>query len=438
MPIIIVASSVLLLLLLVIVFKLSAFFSLIITSLAVGVTLGMPASDVVASIENGMGSTLGSLAMILGFGVMLGKLIADGGGVQQISTRLIGAFGLKNVQWAVVVIGFVVGIPMFYNVGFVILVPFVFAIAAQTGLPLIYVGLPMLASLSVTHGYLPPHPGPTAIGMLYQADMGLTLIYGIAVAIPAVIFGGVFFARTLKGIRPNPPAQFMEITPPSASESPGFFISLFTGLLPVLLIAAASALLLVVPADSGIAAVMSFVGNPVISLLIAVFVAIFTMGIARGQTMKAVMSSLEESVRSIVMILFIIGAAGSFKQVLVDSGVGDHIAAWAGGLPLSPLVLAWVIAAIIRVALGSATVAGLMAAGIALPLISATGTNAELMVLATGAGSLMFSHVNDTGFWMFKEYFGLSIRDTIMSWSLMESIVSIVGLAGVLILDIYV
>lgn len=437
-PIIIVAGGVLLLLVLVVVFKISAFFSLIITSLAVGVMLGMPAADVVVSIEQGMGSTLGSLTMILGFGVMLGKLIADGGGVQRISTRLIEAFGIKNVQWAVVVIGFAIGIPMFYNVGFVILVPFVFAIAAQTGLPLIYVGLPMLASLSVTHGYLPPHPGPTAIGILYHADMGLTLIYGIAVAIPAVILGGVVFSRTLKGIHPNPPAAFMNVAMPPASEAPSFFISLFTGLFPVLLIALASVLSLVLPAESAIMPVVSFVGNPVIALLIAVFVAVFTMGISRGRTMKDVMNSLEESVRSIVMILFIIGAAGSFKQVLVDSGVGDHIAAWAGALSLSPLVLVWVIAAIIRVALGSATVAGLMAAGIALPLIGTTDTSAELMVLATGAGSLMFSHVNDTGFWMFKEYFGLSIRDTIMSWSLMESIVSVVGLLGVLVLDRYV
>lgn len=435
---IIVAGSVLLLLCLVVVFKISAFFSLIITSLAVGVALGMPASDVVVSVEEGMGSTLGSLTMILGFGVMLGKLIADGGGVQRISTRLIEVFGIKNVQWAVVVIGFAVGIPMFYNVGFVILVPFVFAIAAQTGLPLIYVGLPMLASLSVTHGYLPPHPGPTAIGALYNANMGLTLIYGLVAAVPAVILGGVVLARTLKGIHPNPPAQFMEVSTPQVSELPGFFVSLFTGLCPVLLIAAASVLSLVLPSESPVMTVVSFIGNPVISLLIAVFIAVYTMGISRGRTMKDVMDSLEESVRSIVMILFIIGAAGSFKQVLVDSGVGDQIAAWAESLPLSPLVLVWVIAAIIRVALGSATVAGLMAAGIALPLIGTAGANAELMVLATGAGSLMFSHVNDTGFWMFKEYFGLSIRDTILSWSLMETIVSVVGLIGVLILDMYV
>src|SRR5690606_3064554 len=254
MPIIIVACGVLLLLVLVVVFKISAFFSLLITSLAVGLALGAPAADVVVSIEQGMGSTLGSLTMILGFGVMLGKLIADGGGVQRISTRLIEAFGIRNVQWAVVVIGFAVGIPMFYNVGFVILVPFVFAIAAQTGLPLIYVGLPMLASLSVTHGYLPPHPGPTAIGTLYHANMGLTLIYGVLVAVPAVILGGVVLSRMLKGIHPNPPAQFVDVAMPRLSETPGFFTSLFTGLCPVILIAVASVLSFLLPADSVIMA----------------------------------------------------------------------------------------------------------------------------------------------------------------------------------------
>jgi len=435
---IVVVGGILLLLLLVIVFKLSAFFSLLITSLAVGVALGMPVLDVVTSIEKGIGDTLGSLLMILGFGVMLGKMIADGGGVQRISTSLIRAFGTKNVQWAVVLIGFAVGIPMFYNVGFVILVPFVFAIAAQTRLPLIYVGLPMLASLSVTHGYLPPHPGPTAIGALYNADMGLTLIYGVAVAIPAILLGGVVFSRTLKGIRPNPPVQFTKVELPAEENIPGFWTSLFTGLLPVLLIALASSLSFVLPANSPVMAVANFVGNPNIALLISVFVAVFTMGISRGKSMKEVMDSLEESVRGIAIILFIIGAAGAFKEVLVASGVGDDIAAWAGRLSLSPLVLVWAIAAAIRVALGSATVAGLMAAGIVLPLIEATHTSPELMVLATGAGSLMFSHVNDTGFWMFKEYFGLSIRDTILSWSLMETIVSVVGLIGVLVLNHYV
>ena len=437
-PIVVVVGGILLLLLLVIVFKLSAFFSLLITTVVVGVALGMPVLDVVSSVEKGIGSTLGSLVMILAFGVMLGKMIADGGGVQQISTSLIRTFGTKNVQWAMVLIGFAVGIPMFYSVGFVILVPFVFAIAAQTRLPLIYVGLPMFSSLSVTHGYLPPHPGPTAIGALYHADMGLTLIYGIAVAIPAILLGGVFFSWTLKGIRPNPPAQFTHVELPTEENVPGFWTSLLTGLLPVILIALASVATLVFPADSPIVPVASFVGNPNIALLISVFVAVFTMGISRGKSMKEIMDSLEESVRSIAIILLIVGAAGAFKEVLVDSGVGDDIAAWTSQLSLSPLVLVWAIAATIRVALGSATVAGLMAAGIVLPMIESTHTSPELMVLATGAGSLMFSHVNDTGFWMFKEYFGLSVRDTILSWSLMETIVSIVGLLGVLVLNQYI
>lgn len=438
MPLIIVAFGVLLLLLLIVVGKLNSFFSLIIVSLAVGIAQGVAVSDVVNAIERGMGDTLGSLAMILGFGAILGKLIADGGGVHQISTSLIQVFGRRNVQWAVVLIGFVVGIPMFYNVGFVILVPFVFAIAARTNLPLLYVGLPMLASLSVTHGYLPPHPGPTAIAALYQADMGLTLIYGVIIAIPAIILGGVFFSRTLTNIRPNPPAQFLEEPPAVEENVPGFWTSLFTGLLPVLLIAVASALAIVLPADARLLPAVAFIGNPIIALLISVLVAVYTMGIARGKRMKDIMVNSEGAVRSIAMILFIIGGAGAFKEVLVTGGVGDYIAGWSSRLTFSPLILVWGIAAAIRVSLGSATVAGLTTAGIALPLIASTDTSPELMVLATGAGSLMFSHVNDPGFWMFKEYFGLSIRDTIRSWSVMETIVSVVGLLGVMVLDWYV
>jgi len=438
MPIVIVACSVLLLLLLIVVCKLNSFFALIIVSLAVGVAQGLPVADVVQAVENGMGSTLGSLAMILGFGAILGKLIADGGGVHRISTSLIHTFGRRNVQWAAVTIGFAVGIPMFYNVGFVILVPFIFAIAAQTQLPLLYVGLPMLASLSVTHGYLPPHPGPTAIAAIYQADLGLTLVYGVIIAIPAIILGGVVFTRTLRGIHPQPPAQFMETKTFDTEATPGFWISLFTGLLPVLLIALASMLLFVIPASSPLYPLLSFIGNPIIALLISVFVALYTMGIARGKTMKSIMGNLEEAVRSIAMILFIIGGAGAFKEVLVASGVADYISGWATRLTFSPLLLVWGIAAAIRVSLGSATVAGLTTAGIALPFITSTNTSPELMVLATGAGSLMFSHVNDPGFWMFKEFFGLTIRDTIRSWSVMETIVSVVGLLGVLMLDLYV
>lgn len=437
MPLIIVALGVLLLLVLILVFKLNSFVSLIIAALVVGIAEGMPISEVIVSIQKGVGSTLGFLALILGFGAMLGKLVADSGAAQRISTSLIESFGKKNIQWAVVLTGFVVGIPMFYSVGFVILVPLVFTIGVATGLPLIYVGLPMLASLSVTHGYLPPHPGPTAIAGFYNADLGLTLIYGIIVAIPAIVVAGPLFSRTLTRIKPNPPEKLYNTRILADEEMPGFWISVFTGLLPVFLIALAAAMTFVLPEDSTLLSVFLLIGDPIIALLLSVIVAIFTLGIDRNKNMKEIGTTIEESIGGIAMILLIIGAAGGFKEVLVDSGVGDYVSEMVSGSTISPLVLVWGIAALIRVSLGSATVAGLTTAGIAIPIIASTNASPELMVLATGAGSLMFSHVNDPGFWMFKEYFGLSIKDTIMSWSIMETIVSVMGLVGVLILNIF-
>lgn len=438
MPLIIVAIGVLLLLVLILVFKLNSFLSLILAALVVGIAEGMPVVEVIAAIQKGVGDTLGILALILGFGAMLGKIVADSGAAQRIATSLTDTFGKENIQWAVVLTGFVVGIPMFYSVGFVILVPLVFTIGTATGLPLIYIGLPMLASLSVTHGYLPPHPGPTAIAGFYNADLGLTLIYGIIVAIPAIIVAGPLFSRTLSKIKPDPPEKLYNTRLLSEEEMPGFWISIFTGLLPVFLIALASAMTFILEIDSALLEFFLLIGDPIIALLLSVLVAIYTLGISRKKSMKEIGQTIEDSIGGIAMILLIIGAAGGFKEVLVASGVGDYISDWVKSSTISPLVLVWAIAALIRVSLGSATVAGLTTAGIAIPIIATTKASPELMVLATGAGSLMFSHVNDPGFWMFKEYFGLSIKDTIMSWSIMETIVSVMGLVGVLILNIFV
>lgn len=438
MPLIIVALGVLFLLVLIVFFKLNAFLALIITSLALGIAEGMPITEVVGSIQTGIGSTLGFLSLILGFGAMLGKLVADSGGAQRIAERLIRSFGKKNIQWATMLTGFVVGIPMFYSVGFVVLVPLVFTVAMATRLPLIYVGLPMLASLSVAHGYLPPHPGPTAIALIYNADLGITLLYGFVIAVPAILLGGLLFSKTLTNIRPNPPESMFGIPVLSEEEMPGFGISIFTGLLPVFLIAFAAIMGMVLPEGSWLLATFSLIGDPVIALLLSVLVAIYTLGIKRNKGMREIMESIEKSVGGIAMILLIIGGAGAFKEVLVDSGVGDYISELMKDIAISPLILVWGIAAIIRVSLGSATVAGLTTAGIALPIIGTSDVSPELMVLATGAGSLMFSHVNDGGFWMFKEYFGLSIRDTMRSWSIMETIVSVVGLIGVLVLDVFI
>ncbi len=438
MPVIIVIGGVLLLLLLVMVFKLNALFALLIAAMAVGAARGMDPAAILSAMQEGIGSTLGQIALILAFGAMLGKLIADGGGARRITNGLVQLFGRKNLPWAMVLTGFVVGIPLFYNVGFVVLVPFVFMICAGTGVHLLYVAVPLLAALSVTHGYLPPHPGATAVAVIYKADIGLTMIYGCIVAVPAIIISGPLFARTLLHLTPKPPESLSHIPERPDNELPGFAVSIFTALFPVLLIAFAPVSDLFLSAGSSWMPVIRFLCDPVVALLIAVLTAVYTMGIRQGKSIKDIMAQTEEAARGITMILFIIGASGAFKQVLVDSGIGDYIAEWAKGLSFSPLVLAWAIAALIRVSLGSATVAALTAAGIVLPVMVSTHASPELMTLATGAGSLMFSHVNDPGFWMFKEYFGLNIRDTIRSWSLMETIISVIGLAGVLLLDVFV
>ncbi|MFZ9004933.1 MAG: gluconate:H+ symporter [Robiginitalea sp.] len=416
-------------------FKLNAFIAFIIVSLGVGLAEGMDIERLVSAIEKGIGNTLGFLLIILGLGAMLGKLVADSGAAQRITSNLVSRFGKKNVQWAVVLTGFIVGIPMFYTVGFVILVPLVFTVAASTRLPLLYVGVPMLASLSVTHGYLPPHPAPTAISEIFQADLGKTLLYGILIAVPAIIVAGPLLSRTFKNIPASPLAEFVNPRVLKEDEMPGIWVSIVTALLPVLLIGAATLSGLLLPEGLWIARGIAFLGNPVIAMLLSVLVAIYTLGLSRGRTMKEVMTSVGQSVSGITMVLLIIAGAGALKEVLIQSGVSEYIGALLAGSSISPLVLAWGIATVIRVSVGSATVAGLTAAGIVLPLIGNSGIAPELMVLAIGSGSLMLSHVNDSGFWLFKEYFNLTVADTLRTWTLMETTVGVMGLAGVLILN---
>lgn len=438
MPLLIVVLGLILLFLLIARFKLNAFIAFIIVSLAVGIAEGMELQGVIQSIQNGIGNTLGFLVIILGLGAMLGKLVADSGAAQQITTKLVAKFGIKNIQWALVLTGFIVGIPMFYSVGFVILIPLIFTIAASTGLPLLYVGLPMIASLSVTHGFLPPHPAPTAIASMFNADIGKTLLYGTIIAIPAITLAGPVFSRTIKNITATPIKEFVNPTILKEEEMPGINISIFTALLPVILIMLATGVDLLLPKDAAILPIVNFIGNPVIAMLIAVLVAIYTLGLARGKEMTEIMASVASSISGITMVLLIIAGAGALKEVLVDSGVSDYIANILKDSSFSPLLLAWLVATVIRVCVGSATVAGLTTAGIVLPLVNATGVSAELMVLAIGSGSLMLSHVNDGGFWLFKEYFNLSIKDTLKTWTVMETTVGVMGLIGVMILSLFV
>ncbi len=418
-------------------FKINAFISFIIVSLGIGLAMGMEVQTLTKSIQDGIGNTLGFLVIILGFGAMLGKLVADSGAAQRITDSLIAKFGIKYVQIALVLTGFIVGIPMFYSVGFVIMVPLVFTVAATTRLPLLYVGLPMLASLSVTHGYLPPHPAPSALVVTFGADLGKTMLYGILVAIPAIILGGPVFAQTLKKYNPKPLKAFYNQNVLTDDEMPSLSASILTALLPVILLASTALLKQFIEQNSFLGKVTTFIGDPVIAMLISVLVAMYVLGIKRGKNIKEISESLIESIKSIAIILLIIGGAGALKEVLIQSGVSNYIAEILITIDISPLILAWGIAAIIRVCVGSATVAGLTSAGIILPLVQQTGVDPNLMVLATGAGSLMFSHVNDSGFWMFKEYFNLTVIETIKTWSIMETIVSIAGLLGVLTINAF-
>ena len=435
MPIVIVSIGILILFTLIIVFRLNAFIAFILITLFIGIFQGMELTSVVLSIEKGIGSTLGFLVMILGLGAMLGKIVAESGAAQRITLGMIDLFGVKNTKTAVMITGFIVGITMFYSVGFVILVPLVFTIAATTGLPLIAVGLPMLASLSVTHGFLPPHPAPSALAVLFEADMGKTLLYGFLVAIPAILISGPLLTKVIPKVEAKPIKAFMASKVFTTEEMPSLFNSLFTALLPVLLIGISTLFIEFIGVDFPGGKWISFMGNPVIALLITVLLSTYTLGLARGLQMEAVMQIYSEAVAGITMVLLIISGAGALKQILIDSGVSDYIGNVMEVTALSPLVIGWLIATLIRFSVGSATVAGLTTAGIILPLVQTSGVSPELMVLSIGSGSLMLSHVNDSGFWLFKEYFNLSIKETLITWTLMETTIGITGLLGVLALD---
>ena len=417
--------------------KINPFLAFLVVSIAAGLLLGIPFDHVVASVEKGIGDTLGSLVIIIALGAMLGKLVADSGAAQKIATVMMTAFGEKNIQWALVATGFIVGIPLFYGVGFVLLVPLIFSVVYQYKLPAVYIGLPMLAALSVTFGFLPPHPAPTALAVQFHANIGLTLIYGLIISVPAIIIAGPVFARSLKKIHSEPLETFRGKTLPE-EHLPGGVSSFLSALLPVFLLMISTLLLQVIEKNTLSSRIISFIGDPAVVMIIALAVATYTLGVKQGITIRNVMVIYADAVKEIAVILLIIGSAGALKQVLTDSGVSEHIASQLNGVNIPPLVLAWIIAAIIRICIGSATVAGLTTAGILAPIITASHVNPCLMVLSIGAGSLACSHVNDSGFWLFKEYFNISIKDTFRSWTLMESIISVVGLAGVLILNLFV
>ena len=421
--------AIVLLVLFISVLKLQPFISFLLVSLGLGLASGLTTGDTIVAIQKGIGGTLGSIIPIIILGAMIGKMVAKSQATTVIADWLVDVLGHKNLPFAFMIIGFIVGLPLFYSVAFLLMAPLVLSTAQRHNLPVVYLGIPMLASLSITQGFLPPHPAPYyLVTHLPGADMGVTLGLGIVISIPAMLASGWLFGKTLKNI-PASPMSFVE--PPTAAKAPSLSASLFVLLLPVGLIAMQSF------AKNLHNPVLEFVGEPIVALLISLGAAIYLLGFNRGISWSEMQGWLLESIKDISPLMLTFGGAGAFKEILQAMKVGDEILKLTQQSTLDPLIIAWMIAGVLRIVTGSSTVAGITTAGLILPILSASGTNPNLMALSIGAGSMVLSHVNDAGFWLYKEYFGVTIKDSLRSWTIMETILAVVGLLGVLVLQNY-
>ena len=421
--------------------KLHPFLALILGAGVVGAAAGQNLNAVVTSFSTGFGNTAAGVGILIALGAMFAKMLADSGGADQIVDTIVGRASARALPWAMVLVGAIIGLPMFFEIGLVLLMPVIYLVARRSGLSLITVGIPALAGLSAMHGFVPPHPGPLTAVQALHADLGLTLGMGILVAVPTIIVAGPLFgALAGRWVVVPAPETFGADEREEHTQRPSFAITIASILLPVVLMLGKSlADIIVDDPTQRLQQILDVLGTPLVALLIAVLVAIFTLGRNVGMDRAAIASVLERSLPPIAGILLIVSAGGGFKQVLVDTGIGTQLADWAKSANFSVLVLAWVLAVLIRLATGSATVATITASSLITGLVAGMG-NAELslVVLAIGAGSLFFSHVNDAGFWLVKEYFGLSVGQTIKTWSLMETLLSVMGLVMVLLVNLVV
>lgn len=435
MPLLLTFLAIVLLIILIAYVRLDTFLAFLIICIGLGLASGMEVAAVGQAIRKGIGDTLGDLVLIVGFGAMLGKLVAESGAAQRITDALVLVFGTKNLPWGMALAGFVIGIPLFYNAGFVIVFPLIVAVSVSARVPILTVGIPMLSALSVAHGYLPPHPSPAAIAGRFNADLGKVLLYGIAIAIPAIAIAGPIFGRTLRQYSPTLDPDLLSVKKLPADQLPSLGLSLFTALLPVILLAITTIFKPYLPPNP----VIQLISEPYFGMFLSVLVAMYTLGLGRGQSMKMVTKQLEEAFKGCSPILLVVAGASALKEIMQSAGISTFLGQQLQQLPVSPLVLGWAMAGLIRICVGSATVAGLTAVGIIAPLLAARPeVSPELMVLSIGAGSLMCSHFNDGGFWLYKEYFNLSIKDTLKTWTVMETMVSIIGLVGVLIINAFI
>ncbi|AZS73761.1 gluconate transporter [Streptomyces lydicus] len=421
-------------------FKLHAFLALIIGSLVLGAVAGAPLDKTITSFSAGLGTTVAGTGVLIALGAVLGRLLADSGGADQIVDTILAKASRKAMPWAMVLIAGIVGLPLFFEVGIVLLIPVVLLVAKRGNFSLMRIGIPALAGLSVMHGLIPPHPGPLVAIDAVGANLGVTLALGVVVAIPTMIIAGPVFSRyAARWVDIQPPENLVpERTSDDLEKRPGFGITVATVLLPVVMMLAKALVDIVVDnPEHTVQRVFDVVGSPLIALLTAVLVAMFTLGRAAGFTRGRIAATVEKSLGPIAGVLLIVGAGGGFKQTLVDAGVGQMILDISKGWNISTLLLAWLIAVTIRLATGSATVATISAAGLVAPLAAEMSTpHAALLVLAIGSGSLFFSHVNDAGFWLVKEYFGMNVGQTLKTWSVMETLISVVGIVCVLLLSL--
>ncbi|SEF36183.1 gluconate:H+ symporter, GntP family [Amycolatopsis pretoriensis] len=421
--------------------KLHPFLSLVLGSLVLGLTAGMPVDKLLKSFTNGVGSTVASVGILIALGAMLGKLLADSGGADQIVDTVLGKARGAALPWAMALVAALIGLPMFFEIGLVMLIPVVLLAAKRTGKPLMLLGIPAVAGLSVLHGLVPPHPGPLAAAGALNANVGVTLAFGLLVGIPTLVIAGPLFAKVAARLVPDaqPPERLIPERADTDKPRPSFAATLTTVLLPVVLMLAKALSDILLAKDNGARKILDFVGDPLIALLAAVLVGMVLLGRPAGLDRGRLSTVLADSLGPIAGIILIVGAGGGFKQTLVDAGVGDVITGLAKDANLSPLLLGWLVAVAIRLATGSATVATVSAAGIVAPLAATMDpSHSALLVLAIGAGSLFFSHVNDAGFWLVKEYFGLSVGQTLKSWSVMETLISVVAIALILPLSLLV
>ncbi|MGI5380005.1 gluconate:H+ symporter [Streptomyces sp. CA-251387] len=437
MPLVVVGISVLVLLVLMTKLRLNGFAALLLVAVGVGLVQGIGVEKIPDVLAEGIGDQIGDTMLTIGLGAMVGRVMGDSGAAQRIAGKLLDACGPRWVQVAMVLTAMLIGVTMFYEVAFVIIVPIAFTLVRVTRSNLLWVGLPMSIALSTMHSFLPPHPGPTAVAATFRASVGLTLFYGLFIAVPAGALIALLWPRLpfVRAMNPAIPKGLVSERVFEDDEMPGMGWSLSVALLPVVLIAGAAVTDLAASGDSGLLHFVAFIGSAPIALLLTLLMAIWAFGPRIGRSLAEVSVSCKEAAQAMAMILLVIGAGGAFKNVLVEGGISDYIKNATDGWSISPIVLAWLIAAILRVALGSATVAVVTASGVALPLLAGSGVQPEVMVLAVSCGSIAFSHVNDPGFWMFKEYFNLSVLDAIKARTTYTTVLAILGLSGVLVLE---